>query len=151
MINEKNILTRIRAAENSPAGAYAVEVPSNRYLTGNLLSQHEYSQTKEEDNGYGDTGSSTTGELNKFANVYLEKIASMKGWAKDLARNIREAEPLTQVGIGLGTVIGAGKAKAGYDNMTSHKHHATMEERSLKTLQAINRNLSKVTIPPKNP
>lgn len=146
MLNGKNILTRIRAADNPPAGAYAVEIPSNEYVTGNLNSKYQYTQTKEENNGTGDMGTQETGDFLKSANVYLEKIASMaslKTWPGRLAKNIKEAEPLTQLGIGMGTIIGAGKAKATYDNMTTHKHHASMEEKSLRTLQAINRNLAK--------
>lgn len=144
-----NKFTRIRAAEDAPpVGAFAVEIPSNEYVMGNLLSKCKYLQTKEENNGGGDMGTSDAGDLNKSANVYLEKIASMKGWAKGLVKNIKESEPLTQVGIGIGSIVGMGKAKAGYDNMTSNKHHKTMEERSLKTLQAINRNLNKAVVKP---
>lgn len=148
-----NKFTRIRAAEDAPpVGAFAVEIPSNEYVTGSLLSKCLYLQTKEENNGGGDMGTSDTGNLNKSAseNKYIEKIASMSSWAKGLAKNIKEAEPLTQVGIGLGAVVGAGKAKAGYDNMTNNKHRKTMEEKSLKALQAINRNLNKAVVKPAN-
>ncbi len=150
-----NKFTRIRAADDEPPiGAYAVEIPSNQYVEGNQISKSLYNQTKEQDNGRGNMGASETGDILKSANVYLEKIASMltsaKSWPHRLRTNIKEAEPLTQLGIGMGAIIGVGKAKAGYDNMTSHKHHATMEEKSLKALQAINRNLSKAVVQPPN-
>lgn len=148
-MNDKNRFTRIRAADgDTPIGAYAEEIPSNRYVEGNLISKSEYTQTKEEDLGRGDMGTNDTSSLTKTANRYLEKIASMKSWPHRLLINIKEAEPLTQVGIGIGGIVGAGKAKAGYDNMMNHKHTKTIEEKSLKTLQAINRNLSKAVVKP---
>lgn len=150
MINQKNILARIQAADdNPPASAYAEEIPSNRYVTGNLLSQSAYSQTKEEDNGNGNDGSHSVGEMNKSANVYLEKIAKyggFKDWAKGLVKNIKEAEPLTQVGMGVGGLVGAGKISNMYHTSMKHKDQTNYEERSLKTLQAINRNLNKAVV-----
>jgi hypothetical protein len=151
MTKEINKFTRIRAAEDaSPVGAFAVEIPSNAYVTGNQISKSVYNQTEEKDNGGGDMGSSMTGDMLKSAsNVYLEKLASMaalKSWPRRLVKNIKEAEPLTQLGLGVGAVVGAGKAKAAYDNTRTHKTHAHLEERSLKTLQAINRNLNKAVV-----
>jgi hypothetical protein len=150
MVNEQNILAKIRAADsNPPAGAYAIEIPSNQYVTGNLMSQSAYTQTKEEDNGNGNTGSHTVGEMSKSANVYLEKIAKFAGfkdWAKRLMKNVREAEPLTQVGMGLGALVGAGKISNMYGTSVKHKTQSEYEERSLKTLQAINRNLNKAVV-----
>lgn len=150
MINQNNILTRIRAADdNPPVGAYAIEIPSNQYVTGNLMSQSAYTQTKEEDNGNGNMGSQTTMEMSKSANVYLEKIAKYTGfkdWAKGLVKNIKEAEPLTQVGMGVGALVGAGKVSNMYDASMKHRTQKEYEERSLKTLQAINRNLNKAVV-----
>jgi hypothetical protein len=150
MANQKDFFTRIRAAErDAPPSAYAVEIPSNEFVTGNLNSKHMYNQTKEENNGNGGTGSHSSGELNKMAsNRYLEKIASVASsisWPKRLLKNVKEAEPLTQVGIAGGALIGAGKAKSWYDDKQTKLHHSTLEERSLKTLQSINRNLAKST------
>lgn len=140
MTNENKFFTRIRAADTEPpATAYATEIPSNQHVVGNLNSQYKYTQTKDEDNG--------RGTMEKTANKYLEKIAmslnTVKSWPSRLVKNIKDAEPLTQVGIGGGTLIGAGKLKSWNDDRQSKKHHATLEERSLKTLQSINRNLAK--------
>jgi hypothetical protein len=154
MITEKNILTRIRAADdNPPASAYATEIPSNEYVTGNLLSKSVYNQTKEEDNGNGNFGTHTSGEFDKAAshNAYLEKIAQhgwVKDWGRRLIKNVKEAEPLTQLGIATGAVVGIGKAQNLYSTKKTHRTQHTLEERSLKTLQSINRRLNKVVIAP---
>lgn len=150
MITEKNILARIQAADdNPPASAYATEIPSNEYVTGNLLSRSAYNQTKEEDNGNGNTGTHSVMDKAASANIYLEKIAKytgIKDWAKALVKNVREAEPLTQVGIGMGALMGAGKVGNIYDSTKKHRNQVNYEERSLKTLQAINRNLNKAVV-----
>lgn len=151
MITEKNILTRIRAADtDAPVGAYAVEIPDNRYVVGNLNSQHMYNQTKEEDNGAGSMDG-FAGEMNKKASVYLEKIANMaalKSWPKRLIKDIKDAPPLNQLGLAGGAVFGLGKAKGGYESHKSSKHHANLEERSLKALHKINKNLGQVAVVP---
>jgi hypothetical protein len=155
MIKKEDIFTKIRAADSrSPQGAYATEIPDNRYVTGNLNSQYQYNQTEDKDNGQGNTGVGSGGGISKLAsNVYLEKIASMssvKSWGTRLLKNVKEAEPLTQLGIGGGMLIGAGKLKNVYDDRVLKKHHSSLEERSLKTLQSINRNLRNAAVIPAN-
>lgn len=74
----------------------------------------------------------------------LEKIASMaaiKSWPARLVKDIKDAPPLNQLGLAGGAVFGLGKAKGGYDSHKSSKHHANLEERSLKALHKINKNL----------
>jgi hypothetical protein len=153
MIKKEDIFTKIRAADSGPpAGAYATEIPDKRYVVGNLNSQYEYNQTVDKDNGQGNTGVGSGGGISKLAsNIYLEKIASMstvKSWSKRLYQNVKDAEPLTQVGIAGGMLIGAGKLKNVYDDKVLKKQHSTLEERSLKTLQSINRNLKNVAVIP---
>jgi hypothetical protein len=75
-------------------------------------------------------------------------MSTVKSWGKRLYKNVKDAEPLTQVGIAGGMLIGAGKLKNVYDDKVLKKQHSTLEERSLKTLQSINRNLKNVAVIP---
>lgn len=153
MTSEKNTFIKTRAADNEPpVGAYATEIPDNRFVVGNQSSQMMYNQTPDKDNGNGNTGSASVGSgygLDKMAsNIYLEKIASFKGvktWVRRLVNDVKDAPPLNQLGLAGGAVFGAVKLKDSLSRSHSDKQHTQLTEQSLRSLQGINRKLNKVT------
>lgn len=138
MVTRDEILARIPSdKKEAPIGAFATELQSNADIVGNKNSQHMYNQTPEKDDG-----------MQKMANNrYLEKIATSfpvgpyKSWGRRLYENIAHAEPLTQLGLGAGTVFSLtrlGNMIGEARQRQTNKHNA---ETSLKVLQNVNRNL----------
>lgn len=152
MTSENNKFIKTRAADNEPPiGAYATEIPDNRFVVGNMNSQMMYNQTPDKDNGNGNTGSASVGSgygLDKMAgNIYLEKIASFNGvkkWVHRLITDIKEAPPLNQLGLAGGAVFGGVKLKEYVNKNRSTKQTVQLNEQSLRALHGISRKLNKV-------
>lgn len=152
MTSEINKYIKTRAADNEPPiGAFATEIPDNRFVVGNQSSQMMYNQTPDKDNGNGNTGSAMVGSgygLDKMAhNVYLEKIASkgIRGWVRRLITDVKDAPPLNQLGLAGGAAFGGVKLKDYMSRTNSDKQHTQLSEQSLRALHGINRKLNKVT------
>ena len=152
MTSEISKYIKTRAADSEPPiGAYATEIPDNRFVVGNQSSQMMYNQTPDKDNGNGNTGSAMVGSgygLDKMAhNVYLEKLASggIRGWVRRLVTDVRDAPPLNQLGLAGGAAFGGVKLKDSLSRSNSEKQHTQLTQQSLRSLQGINRKLNKVT------
>jgi hypothetical protein len=139
MPTTEEILNKIKTSEKkAPVGAFATEIDSNADVVGNLNSQFLYNQTPEKDNG-----------LQKMANKYLEKVASMaaiKSWPKRLYHDIAGASPLAQIGIASGAVVGTSKVIDTLEQAKANIERKRSERKSLHALNSIKKTLDNAVV-----